>query len=47
MNVEHINPFIEASLSVLKCAANINGTMGKVYLKVRSTAATALLLLLG
>jgi chemotaxis protein CheX len=33
MNVEYINPFIEASKNVLKGAANIDVTLGKIYMK--------------
>lgn len=33
MKVEYINPFIEASQSVLKSVANINVELGKPYLK--------------
>lgn len=33
MNIEYINPFIEASQVVLKTMANIDATLGKVYLK--------------
>ena len=34
MNVEYINPFIEASKNVLKGAANIDISLGKIYMKV-------------
>jgi len=33
MNVEYINPFIEASQAVLKQIAGIDAKLGKVYLK--------------
>lgn len=33
MNVEYINPFIEASKSILLQMTGINATLGKVYLK--------------
>lgn len=33
MNVEYINPFIEASKSILMQMTGINTTLGKVYLK--------------
>lgn len=33
MNVEYINPFIEASQTVLKQIAGIDAKLGKVYLK--------------
>jgi chemotaxis protein CheX len=33
MNIEYINPFIEASQTVLKQIANIDAVLGKVYLK--------------
>ena len=32
MNVEYINPFIEASRSVIKTVANIDVSLGKVFL---------------
>jgi chemotaxis protein CheX len=35
MNVEYINPFIEASQSVLRQIAGINAKLGKVYLKTQ------------
>jgi len=31
MNVEYINPFIEASQTVLKQTANIDAKLGKVF----------------
>lgn len=33
MNVEYINPFVEASCTVLKSVANIDASLGKIYLK--------------
>ncbi|NTV89937.1 MAG: chemotaxis protein CheX [Clostridiales bacterium] len=33
MNIEYINPFIEASQTVLKQIANIDAVLGKVYLR--------------
>ena len=33
MNVEYINPFIEASQSVLKQIAGIDARLGNVYIK--------------
>lgn len=33
MNIEYINPFIEASQTVLKQIASIDAKLGKVYLK--------------
>lgn len=33
MNIEYINPFIEASQTVLKQIANIDAKLGKVYIK--------------
>lgn len=33
MNIEYINPFIEASQVVLKTMAALDATLGKVYLK--------------
>jgi len=32
MNVEYINPFIEASRTVIKTVANVGVFLGKVYL---------------
>lgn len=33
MNIEYINPFIEASQSVIKMMLNVDAKMGKVYVK--------------
>jgi chemotaxis protein CheX len=33
MNIEYINPFIEASQAVLKQIASLEATLGKVFLK--------------
>jgi chemotaxis protein CheX len=33
MNIEYINPFIEASQTVLKQIANVDAKLGKVFLK--------------
>lgn len=33
MNIEYINPFIEASQTVLKQMANIDASLGKVFIK--------------
>ena len=33
MNIEYINPFIEASQIVMKKAANMQATLGKVYIR--------------
>ena len=33
MNVEHINPFIEASQTVLKQITGIDAKLGKIFIK--------------
>jgi chemotaxis protein CheX len=47
MNVEHINPFIEASRLVLKSIANMDISLGKVYLKTSTYASDDLLIIIG
>lgn len=47
MNVEYINPFLEASRLVLKSVANMDITLGKVYLKTSTYPSDALLIIIG
>lgn len=47
INVEYINPFLEASRYVLKSAANIDISIGKVYLKTSPYASDAFLIIIG
>lgn len=47
MNVEYINPFIEASQLVLKSAANIETSLGKVYLKASPYPSDAVVIIIG
>ncbi|MCR4436456.1 MAG: chemotaxis protein CheX [Clostridiales bacterium] len=47
MNVEYINPFIEASQTVLKSIANIDSSIGKVYLRTSSYSSDTLAIVIG
>ncbi len=47
MNVEYINPFIEASQVVLKSAANMDVTLGKIYLKSSPYSSDTLAIIIG
>ncbi len=47
MNVEYINPFIEASQTVLKTIANIDAKLGKVYLKTSPYKSDAVVVIVG
>lgn len=47
VNVEYINPFIEASQLVLKSAANIETSLGKVYLKTSPYTSDAVVIIIG
>lgn len=47
MNIEYINPFIEASQTVLQQVANINAKLGKVYLKSAPYAGESILIIVG
>lgn len=47
MNVEYINPFIEASRTVIKTIANINISLGKVYLKTSSYSSETMVVFVG
>jgi chemotaxis protein CheX len=47
MNVEHINPFIEASKTVMKTVANIDISLGRVYLKTSPYSSETLVVVVG
>ncbi len=47
MKVEYINPFIEASRMVLKQVANIEVTLGKVYLKKAPYSSEDIIIIVG
>lgn len=47
MNIEHINPFIEASQTVLKQIANIDAKLGKVYLKTAPYKSEDIVIMVG
>lgn len=47
MNIEYINPFIEASQTVLKQIANIDAKLGKVFLKTAPYASEDILIMVG
>lgn len=47
MNVEYINPFIEASQSVLKQMTGIEPKLGKVYLKTSPYGSDAIVIIVG
>lgn len=47
MNIEYINPFIEASQTVLKQVANIDAKLGKVYLRSSPYQGEAILIIVG
>jgi chemotaxis protein CheX len=47
MNVEYINPFIEASQLVLKSAANIETSLGKVHLKTSPYPSDTVVIIIG
>ncbi|MGE4283472.1 MAG: chemotaxis protein CheX [Clostridia bacterium] len=47
MNAEHINPFIEASQAVLKSAANMDITLGKLYMKTSPYPSDTLAIIIG
>jgi chemotaxis protein CheX len=47
MNVEYINPFIEASKNVLKGAANIEVTLGKLYMKTSPYLSDSVAIIVG
>jgi len=47
MNVEYINPFIEASQTVLKQIAGIDAKLGKVYLKTSPYKSDSVVIIVG
>jgi len=47
MNVEHINPFIQASRTVMKSIANLDISLGKVYLRSSPYSSENLLVVVG
>jgi len=47
MNIEYINPFIEASQTVLKQIAGIEAKLGKVYLKDSPYFSDSILVMVG
>ncbi len=47
MNIEYINPFIEASQTVLKQIANIDAVLGKVFLKTSPYRSENILIMVG
>jgi len=47
INVEYINPFIEASRTVIKAVANIDVSLGKIYLKTSPYTSENLVVIVG
>jgi chemotaxis protein CheX len=47
MNIEYINPFIEASQNVLKTVANLDAKLGKVYLKNSPYTSDSVIVIVG
>ncbi|HHX22720.1 MAG: chemotaxis protein CheX [Tepidanaerobacteraceae bacterium] len=47
MNVEHINPFIQASRNVLKTIANMDVSLGKVYIKTSPYGSEEIVIIVG
>lgn len=47
MNVEYINPFIEASRTVIRTVANIDISLGKVYLKTSPYTSETIVVIVG
>ena len=47
MNIEYINPFIEASQTVLKQVANVDAKLGKVFLKSAPYMGEQILIIVG
>lgn len=47
MNIEYINPFIEASQTVLKQIAGIDAKLGKVYLKESPYRSNSIVIIVG
>ena len=47
MNVEHINPFIEASQTVLKQITGIDAKLGKIFIKDSPYVSDNILIIVG
>ncbi|EPR12900.1 chemotaxis protein CheX [Ruminiclostridium papyrosolvens] len=47
MNIEYINPFIEASQTVLKQVVNVDARLGKVFLKNSPYQGESILIIVG
>ncbi|MDP4179606.1 MAG: chemotaxis protein CheX [Bacillota bacterium] len=47
MNIEYINPFIEASQTVLKQIAGLDAKLGKVYLKESPYKSNSIIVIVG
>lgn len=47
MNVKYINPFIQASSSVLKSVINMDTSMGKIYLKTPPYPSSTVAIVIG
>jgi len=47
MNIEYINPFIEASQTVLKQIASLDAKLGKVYLKISPYKSEDIIIMVG
>ena len=47
MNIEYINPFIEASQTVLKQIASLEAKLGKVYLKTSPYKSEDIIIMVG
>ena len=47
MNIEYINPFIEASQTVLKQIASLDARLGKVYLKTSPYRSEDIIIMVG
>ncbi len=47
MNIEYINPFIEASQTVLKQVADVDAKLGKVFLKSAPYRGESILIIVG
>jgi len=47
VNIEYMNPFIEASQTVLKQSANIDAKLGKVYLKNQPHKSDNIMIIVG
>lgn len=47
MNAKYINPFIEASRTVIKTVANIDVSLGKIYLKTSPYSSETIVIIVG